>query len=134
VTLRCLLVDDNREFLDAARTLLEREGVVVAGTASRIADAVGLAADLGPDVTLADVNLGGENGFELAELLYPSPVIMISTHAAEDYEDRLEDGSAIGFLAKTALSGDAVRGLLSGTRGRSAPPAPGGGGRRSPAG
>jgi CheY-like chemotaxis protein len=132
-------VDDNREFLDAARSLLEREGVVVAGTASHIADALGRAAELGPDVALVDVNLGGENGFDLAERLRPTPVIMISTHAAEDYEDRIEGGSAIGFLAKTALSAGAVLALLNAPRvnaprGTSAPPAPAGDGRRSPAG
>jgi len=31
--LRCLLVDDNDAFLEAARVLLEREGVQVAGVA-----------------------------------------------------------------------------------------------------
>jgi DNA-binding NarL/FixJ family response regulator len=113
VTLRCLLVDDNYEFLAAARDLLEREGLTVVGAAGRIADAVARAAELGPDFVLVDINLGGESGFDLAERLSPTPVIMISTHSGEDYIDLIEESSAIGFLAKTALSADAVRELLN---------------------
>jgi DNA-binding NarL/FixJ family response regulator len=116
VTLVCLLVDDNHHFLAAARDLLEREGLVVAGTATDIAGAVGRAAALAPDVALVDINLGGESGFALAARLAPTPVIMISTHAGDDYQDLIEDSPAIGFLAKTALSAAAVRDLLASAR------------------
>lgn len=112
MTLRCLLVDDNHHFLTAARALLEREGLVVAGTATRIAEAVERAAELAPDVALVDIKLGAESGFELAERLRPTPVIMISTHAGEDYADMVAGSPAVGFLAKTELSARAVRELL----------------------
>ncbi|GAA0522840.1 response regulator [Paractinoplanes deccanensis] len=114
MTLRCLLVDDNEHFLAAARDLLEREGLVVAGTASHIADAVGRAAELGPDVALVDINLGGESGFDLAGRLVPTPVIMISTHSGDDYHDLVEASPAIGFLSKLDLSADAVEAMLTG--------------------
>jgi len=108
VTLRCLLVDDNFPFLAAARDLLEREGLTVVGTAGDIADAVGRAAELGPDVALVDINLGGESGFELAERLRPTPVIMISTHSGEDYVDLIEERAdvaiRIGHLADSTLN------------------------------
>lgn len=113
MTLSCLLVDDSPHFLAAARELLEREGVVVAGVASDIAGALGQAARLGPDVALVDVNLGPESGFELAERLPPGiRVIMISTHDPDDYADLVAAGPAVGFLAKTALSAAAVRELI----------------------
>jgi CheY-like chemotaxis protein len=112
VTLRCLLVDDNDHFLAAARDLLEREGLVVAGTASDIAEAVGRAGELVPDVALVDINLGGESGFDLARLLAGTPVIMISTHAGDDYADLIEASPAIGFLNKIELSAAGVRSLL----------------------
>ncbi len=112
MTLRCLLVDDNQHFLAAARDLLEREGLVVAGCASRIADATGQAETLRPDVALVDIKLGGENGFDLAARL-TTPVIMISTHDEDDYADLIAASPAIGFLAKTELSADAVRRMLS---------------------
>jgi hypothetical protein len=40
VSLRCLIVDDNARFLDAATDLLQREGIVVVGVASTIAEAL----------------------------------------------------------------------------------------------
>jgi len=112
VTVRCLLVDDNHHFLAAARDLLEREDVEVAGVANDIAGALGRAGELGPDVALVDINLGGESGFDLARLLAPTPVIMISTHTGDDYQDLIEASPALGFLNKLELSGAAVRTLL----------------------
>jgi DNA-binding NarL/FixJ family response regulator len=118
VTLRCLLVDDNPRFLAAARGLLEREGLVVAGTASTTADALRQVAELRPDVTLVDIELGGESGFDLARQLSeqssPTPVIIISTHAEDDYADLIAASPAIGFVPKVALSARAVRTLLTG--------------------
>ena len=113
VTVRCLLVDDNQEFLAAARDLLERGEMTVAGTATHGAEAVRQVTALGPDVALVDINLGGESGFDLAAALAPTPVILISTVAPEDYADLIEASPAIGFLAKTALSAAAVRLLLT---------------------
>jgi two-component system, NarL family, nitrate/nitrite response regulator NarL len=57
--LQCLLVDDNGTFLEAARRLLEREGVTVVGVASSIAEALREARALLPDVILVDIGLGG---------------------------------------------------------------------------
>lgn len=54
---RCLIVDDNRDFLEAARTLLEREGLTIAGVASTSADALREAETLGPrDILLEHKN------------------------------------------------------------------------------
>ncbi|TDO32526.1 response regulator receiver domain-containing protein [Paractinoplanes brasiliensis] len=116
--MRCLLVDDNDHFLAAACSLLERDGLEVAGTAKTIAGALGRAGELAPDVALVDVNLGAENGFDLARSLAPTPVIMISTHAGDDYADLVDESPAIGFLSKLDLSGAAVKELVSGPRER----------------
>jgi CheY-like chemotaxis protein len=118
--LRCLIVDDSPRFLDAARGLLERQGVTVVGVAANGADALRRTTELRPDVTLVDIDLGGESGLELARRLHdqagqvPAPVILISTHAEQDYAELIAASPAIGFLAKTALSADAIRGLLAG--------------------
>ncbi len=61
-----VIVDDNRPFLDAARLLLEREGVRAVGVASTSAEALGRAEELRPEVALAGITLAGESGFELA--------------------------------------------------------------------
>jgi CheY-like chemotaxis protein len=119
--LSCLIVDDNPRFLDAARKLLELEGVTVVGVASSSADALVRVEELRPDVTLLDIDLGGESGFELARRLdqqatTPRPMILISTHAEADYADLIEASPVLGFLAKSALSGSAIRDLLRGKR------------------
>jgi DNA-binding NarL/FixJ family response regulator len=118
VMLRCLIVDDSLRFLDAARALLERQGVEVVGVASTSAEALQKAAALRPDVTLVDIDLGGESGFEVARRLRrevnPAPVILISTHVEDDYVDLITASPVLGFLSKSALSGGAIRNLLDG--------------------
>ena len=119
--MRCLIVDDSAAFVDAARGLLECEGVSIVGVASTGAEALRLFEEIRPDVTLVDINLGGESGFELAEQLHrvgwstSSPVILISTHAAEDFADMIETSPAAGFLSKSALTGAAIRDLVNGS-------------------
>jgi DNA-binding NarL/FixJ family response regulator len=111
VTLRCLLVDDNHHFLAAARGLLEREGLAVVGAAAASADALRQAAELRPDVALVDIDLGGESGFDLARLL-AAPVILISTHAEDDYATLLAASPALGFIPKIGLSARAIHDVL----------------------
>ena len=112
--IRVVIVDDNPEFLDSARRLLEHQGVRVVGVALTNADGLRYVHELRPDVTLVDVNLGDESGFDLAEALQesddggPVPVILISTHAEPDLAEMIETSPAIGFLAKSALSADAI--------------------------
>jgi CheY-like chemotaxis protein len=116
--MRCLIVDDSMDFVNAARGLLEHDGITVVGAASTSAEALRCLEELRPDVTLVDVHLGRENGFELAEQLHrsglsgQSPVIMISTHAEQDFADLIATSPAIGFLSKIALTSDAIRDLV----------------------
>jgi CheY-like chemotaxis protein len=118
--MRCVIVDDNREFVGAARHVLEQDGVTVVGVASTSAEALGCAHDLRPDVMLVDIDLGEESGFELAEQLHrsglptPPPLILISTHNEDDLADLIASSPALGFVAKVNLSGRAVRDLLAG--------------------
>jgi len=113
---RCLIVDDNALFLEGAADLLGREGMDVAGVASNSAEAIRLVRELRPDVTLVDVDLGGEDGFELAQRLQAisgdSKVILVSTHAEEDLAHLIERSPALGFIAKTRLSAQAIRDAL----------------------
>jgi two-component system, NarL family, nitrate/nitrite response regulator NarL len=41
-------------------------------------------------------------------------VILISTHAEQDYAELIAASPAVGFLSKTALSANVIRGLLAG--------------------
>jgi CheY-like chemotaxis protein len=126
VPLRCLIVDDSRSFLEAARTLLEREGLTIAGVASTGDEALGRAEEFRPDVVLVDIMLGAESGFDLARRLEEdrggrTTVILISTHAEADFEDLIAASPAVGFLPKSELSARAICRIL---RGRS-PDVPG---------
>jgi DNA-binding NarL/FixJ family response regulator len=111
--LRCVIVDDDASFLEAARALLEADGVMVAGIASNRADAVQRVAALRPDVVLIDIRLGEESGFDAARQLaasgHAAAMIMISTHAEADYADLLMESPVIGFLPKAELSGTSIR-------------------------
>ena len=120
MTYRVLIVDDNTSFLDAARALLEREGLRVAGVASTAAEARRRAVELRPDVVLVDITLGRESGFELARRLAghardgEPAMILISTHAEADFADLIAESPAAGFLPKSELSADAIRRILDG--------------------
>jgi DNA-binding NarL/FixJ family response regulator len=112
--LRCVIVDDNSLFLEGATELLRREGVDVVGVASNSAAAIRLVKELQPDVTLVDIDLGDEDGFELAQQLgaTSSNVILVSTHAEEDLAQLIERSPALGFIAKARLSAQAIRDTL----------------------
>jgi DNA-binding NarL/FixJ family response regulator len=113
-----LIVDDNSGFLQAARALLEQEGMEVVGVASTGAEAVRRAAELHPDVTLVDIDLGADSGFEVARRLFDDPsvdpgqLILISAHDEDDFVDLIEASPAVGFLVKPTLSATAIERLL----------------------
>jgi DNA-binding NarL/FixJ family response regulator len=115
--LRCVIVDDDPSFLEAARTLLEADGVTVAGTASSVASAVRQVDALRPEVVLIDIRLGTESGFTAARQVAAggshAALIMISTYAEADYADLLAESPVIGFLPKAALSGPAIHRILA---------------------
>ncbi|HZA09698.1 response regulator [Mycobacterium sp.] len=116
--LRCLIVDDNRDFINAATKLLEREGIKVVGKASSSAEGLLCFEQLRPDFALIDVDLGTESGFDLIDQLHnsgcatPPPVILISTHSEQDFAEMINASPAVGFLAKSALSSRAIHDLL----------------------
>jgi DNA-binding NarL/FixJ family response regulator len=116
--LRCVIVDDDASFLEAAQILLESDGVTVTGTASSCADALVRVDALQPDVVLIDIRLGEESGFDVARRLADgeaaAELIMISTHAEADYADLIAESPTAGFLPKTELSGTAIRRIIDG--------------------
>ena len=116
--MRLLIVDDNTHFLEAARALLESEGLTVVATATTRAEALWRVEELKPDVTLVDVDLGTDSGFDVArQLAAPtlgvrSSVILISANPEQDLLDLIDDSPAIGFVSKSELSRQAIVELL----------------------
>ena|SRR5689334_2139635 len=117
--LRCVIVDDNPVFIEVATRLLERGGIAIIGFASNIADALRRVAELRPDVTLVDVDLGGESGFHLAKELHrydcdgAPKVILTSAHSEQDFADMIAGSPAVGFLPKAELSSRAIYDLIA---------------------
>jgi CheY-like chemotaxis protein len=117
--LRCVIVDDSPEFPVVARPLLERGGIAVVAVASTIAEGLDRARALQPDVTLVDIDLRGESGFELARRLALAPdlpcmnVILVSAQTPADLVDLVAVCPVLGFLSKSDLSAAAVRDLVA---------------------
>jgi CheY-like chemotaxis protein len=124
VVLTCLIVDDNADFVEAARDRLERDGVSVVAVASTCDQALAHASELRPDVVLLDIDLGPESGFDVARALARQlgesapQVILISTYAENDFWELIAAAPASGFLSKTALSRAAIEDVLSEPRGK----------------
>jgi DNA-binding NarL/FixJ family response regulator len=120
MALRVLIIDDNHSFLEAARSLLEREGLAVVGVASTTAEAMRQDDELRPEVALVDITLGAESGFVLARGLSENDrddrltVILVSTHAEADFAELIAGSPAKGFLPKSELSAEAIRRIVDG--------------------
>jgi len=117
LVVQCLIVDDNPRFAASASRLLERQGITVAGVVSTGEEAMRRAGELRPDVVLVDIDLDGESGLDLAARLsrqadLATRIILISSHAEEDYRDLIAASPAVGFLPKDALSARAIHDLL----------------------
>jgi DNA-binding NarL/FixJ family response regulator len=113
--LRIVIVDDNRHFLDAARNVLQQEGLDVVGVASTGAEALDVAGQLRPDVVLVDVDLGEESGFDVAQNLeaaVDASVVLISAYPESELADLIAASPAVGFVSKSELSATAVSNLL----------------------
>jgi DNA-binding NarL/FixJ family response regulator len=117
MSLSCLIVDDSPQFLEAARMLLEDEGITVLGFASTSDEAVERATELRPDVVLVDVDLGTESGFDVAERLATlpergPPVILISAESGSELAELVAASGALGFVSKTDLSAGEIERLV----------------------
>jgi two-component system nitrate/nitrite response regulator NarL len=118
--LRILIVDDSRHFLNAARGVLEQDGISVVGVASTSAEALQLARELRPDGILVDVDLGDESGLDLAREFASSedmPVVLISAYPESELDDLIAASPAVGFLSKAELSASRVSSLIATGRG-----------------
>ncbi|HEY2313516.1 MAG TPA: response regulator [Streptosporangiaceae bacterium] len=118
---RVLIVDDSRLFLEAARALLEREGVRVVGVAGTSAQALRQAQELRPDVVLVDIVLGDESGFDVARRLGEHSdgadlaIILMSSYSEADFADLIAASPAAGFLPKPELSAGAIQRIVDGS-------------------
>jgi DNA-binding NarL/FixJ family response regulator len=92
----------------------------VLGGAFSTAEAISLAVALRPDGVLADVHLGEEErvpvAVRLASKAPSAAMILISSHAEDDLAELVSASPAVGFLAKSDLSAEAVAALVANER------------------
>jgi DNA-binding NarL/FixJ family response regulator len=119
-SLRCVIIDDNASFLKASRALLEAQGVAIVGLAATAAEGISCATQVDHDVVLIDIDLGEENGLELARTLHGTSdanIILISTHPEDEFAELIAESPALGFLPKADLSKRAIEEILMARRG-----------------
>ena len=120
MALRCLIIDDSPDFCEAARDLLEGQGITVVGCAASSAEAIRSVRELRPEVALVDIDLGIKSGFDLARRLADDldgsepqlMLVLVSTHDEREFATLIEESPANGFLAKTELSAERIYRLL----------------------
>jgi two-component system, NarL family, nitrate/nitrite response regulator NarL len=119
MALTCLIVDDSKEFLASAARLFAPSSVQVVALASTGADARRLVETLTPDVALVDVELGNEDGIELARQLTSggsrTRIILISVRDRGELAELIAGSGAVGFLRKDALGAAAIADMAGGT-------------------
>jgi DNA-binding NarL/FixJ family response regulator len=67
-------------------------------------------------VTLVDIDLGGESGFDVVRALADDearPIVLISTYAEQDFSELVATSPAAGFVSKSDLSRAAIESVLS---------------------
>jgi DNA-binding NarL/FixJ family response regulator len=111
-----LIVDDHAGFRASARRVLEAEGFEVVGEAADGESGIVSARSLRPEIVLLDVQLPGIDGFSVARELsrdQAAPVVVLtSTRSGSDFGSLVAESGARGFVPKSALSGQALRGLI----------------------
>lgn len=119
MAIRCLIVDDSSRFAQVAVELLQDEGIDVLAVASGGEEAVRLARELRPELALVDIDLGEDSGLAVARRLreeehgeLAQAVILISTHAQEEFAELIAASPAVGFLPKAQLSAEAIEALM----------------------
>jgi DNA-binding NarL/FixJ family response regulator len=115
--MRCLIVDNNAEYMGAAQRLLRSQGMDVVGCASSGEQALELVETLAPDVALVDISLGDEDGIALTQQLAArapaTRVILTSSYEQDELGDLIARSAAAGFLPKTELGAAAIARLLT---------------------
>lgn len=113
-SIRLMIVDDHEIVRAGLRALFEGvERVELVAEAATGAEAVALAAELQPDVTLLDLRLRGESGLDVCRILlaaHPSMRVILLTAYADSLAaaEAIRAGAA-GFLLKRASGQSLVR-------------------------
>jgi DNA-binding NarL/FixJ family response regulator len=104
--IRTLLVDDNPEFIEAAKRFLSADkDLKIVSTALTGQEALDLVENDRPDLVLMDLAMPDMNGLEATEriksLANPPCVIILTLHDTPEYREASLEVGADGFIAKS---------------------------------
>jgi DNA-binding NarL/FixJ family response regulator len=121
--LRVLLVDDHDLFRTGLRSLLEEQGLQVAGEAENGSVALRLVTELAPDVVIMDLKMPGPSGVETTRQITtvaPLTRVVVLTISADDDDvmDAVVAG-ACGYLLKDASIDQLIDGIRAAAGGES---------------
>lgn len=107
-TIRTLLVDDSREFLESVKQFLAgHRRFEIVGEARSGGEALALVDALRPDLALIDLRMPGLNGLEATRCLKARPgapcIIITTLYDNPEYRAAALAACADGFIAKSEL-------------------------------
>jgi DNA-binding NarL/FixJ family response regulator len=118
MTIRLLLADDQVLIRTGFRMILEEtDGIDIVGEAPDGAEAVRLAAELHPDVTLMDVRMPGVDGIEATRRIMArdpaARVLILTTFDLDEYAFAALRAGASGFVLKDVPVDELARAIRS---------------------
>jgi two-component system response regulator NreC len=114
--IRVLIADDHDIVRSGLKMLLMAEDdITIVGEASNGREAVDLALELRPDVTVMDVQMPDMNGIEATRLIKEAcaecAVLALTIHEDEQYFFQMLNAGALGYVPKRAAPDDLVRAI-----------------------
>ncbi len=114
--IRILLVDDHEVIRQGLKSLLEGyEDIVVVAEASNGNDAIAMALEHKPDVTLMDISMPEMDGIEATRILKQQcpdcEVLALTVHEDSQFLFEMLEAGASGYVTKRSLTDDVIKAI-----------------------
>ncbi len=98
--MKAILIDDERlARVELRRLLAAHPEIEIAGEAQNSSEAIGLIAEVSPDLLFLDIEMPGASGFDLLEQLDDVPQVVFTT-AFDEYAIKAFEVNALDYLLK----------------------------------
>src|SRR6516162_3641118 len=121
MAINLILADDHELVRQGLRSLLEREGFVIAGEASDGQEALRLTERVCPDIAILDIAMPNLNGVdaarEIGKLPAPPKTILLTRHDEDQYVIESLRAGVRGYVLKSQVATDLVQAIRQVSRG-----------------